>query len=85
MVTAVSYQKEVGIQWDHDAQHLDALEQCHGSSFQGEASRKLIKEVGSDTKDEQDRLNIGIEINRNGRTYHTTQAESIYESARAIS
>ena len=62
MVIAVSHQKEVGIQSDHNAvnaQHLDALEQCHGSSFQAEASRKLIKEFGIDTKDEQDRLNIG--------------------------
>ena len=45
---------------------------------------KLIKEFGSDPKDEQDRLNVGIEINRNGHTYHTTEAESIYESLRAI-
>ena len=41
-----TYRKEMQIQWDHDVQHLDALEQCYGSLIQEEASRKIIKEFG---------------------------------------
>ena len=47
------------IQYYHGAQHLNALEQCYGSLIQEEASRKLIDEFGSDTKEEQDLLNTG--------------------------
>ena len=73
------------IQYYHGAQHLNALEQCYGSLIQEEASRKLIAEIGSDTtKDEQDLLNTDIEINRNGRTYQTGEAEPIYELLTAI-
>ena len=63
---------------------MDALEQCHGSLMQEEASRKLIEEFGGDTKEEQDLLNTGTEINRNGCTYQTMEAEPVYELLTAI-
>ena len=34
------------IQQYHGAQHLDGLEQCYGSLFQEEESKKLIEEIG---------------------------------------